>query len=120
MPFSLSHQSTFTFMGGTYDVTSVSVQGPTPEVVDMTPHNAPASQRILVPTGAYTDTGSIDVEALGFADPKNLTGLQGEAVFTTPLGSVTRIVICESASAEGRVGDVLRLRFTLKPTDYTG
>lgn len=86
----------------------------------MTPSGAPVGEKYLVPTGAYTDTGSIEVEALGFADPKNLIGLRGAAVFATPLGSVTRSVICESASADGRVGDVLRLRFTLKPTDYTG
>lgn len=85
----------------------------------MTPALAPVNTKLLVPTGAYTDTGSIEVEALGFADPKNLIGLRGAAVFATPLGTVTRTVICESASAEGRVGDALRLRFTLKPTDYT-
>lgn len=106
-------------MGTIFDVTAVSVQAATPEVVDMTPITAPASQKLLVPTGAFTDTGTIEVEALGFGDPAKLTGQIGSATFTTPLGSVTRNVVCESASAEGRVGDVLRLRFTLKPTDYT-
>jgi hypothetical protein len=118
MPFSLSHNSTFSFAGATYDVTSVSVEAPTAEIVDMTPNNAPVQQKLLVATGAYTDTGSIDVEAFGFTDPKNLIGVAGQAVFATPLGTVTRIVICESASAEGRVGELLRLRFKLKPTDF--
>jgi len=119
MPFSLSQNSTFSFAGGVYDVTSVAVQGPTPEIVDMTPGGAPVGQKWYLASGAYTDTGSIDVEAYGFADPINLIGVAGQAVFTTPLGSVARNVICESASVEGRVGELLRLRFTLKPTDYT-
>jgi hypothetical protein len=118
MPFSLSHNSTFSFAGTTFDVTSVSVEGPTAEIVDMTPGGAPVSHRVLVATGGYTDTGSIDVEAFGFADPKTFIGVAGAAVFATPLGTVTRNVICESASAEGRVGELLRLRFKLKPTDF--
>lgn len=112
-----AQQSTLDFAGSRFSVTSVSVQGPTPEIVDMTPQNAAVGDKRLVWSGAYTDTGSIEVEALGFTDPKNLIGVRGNAVFATPLGSVPRMVICESASVEARAGDLLRLRFTLKPTD---
>ena len=119
MSRSLAHTATFSFVGTTYFATSVSVEAPQPEIVDMTSFSDPATSIVMVPTGAYTSPGRISVECWGFQDPKSLVGVVGQAQFITRLATITRNVVCDSASTEGQVGSLLRLRFTLMPTDYT-
>lgn len=119
MAIALAQNSTFSFKGTAYTVTSVSVEAPTPEVVNMTAIDDGVSQMVMVPTGALTAPGQISVECLGFSDPAALVGELGSAVFTTPQGTITRNAVCNSASVDARTGDVLRVRFTLTPTDYT-
>ena len=110
--------STFTYRGEVFTATSVSVEAPTPEIVDMTPPNAPVGYRVLVPTGDATSTGKIDVEGIGFADPKDYVATVGQAQFQTPAGTINRQVICDSASVTGQVGDLFRFRISFIPTDY--
>lgn len=112
--------STFSYLGIVFNVTSVSVEAPTPEIVDMTPPSAPLGTKVLVPTGDSTSTGRIEVEALpfSFVDPVVLVGTYGQIEFTTPDGFLTRRVICDSASVAGQVGDLVRLRMTFVPTDF--
>lgn len=110
--------STFRFLGNVFAVTSVSVEAPTPEIVDMTPPTAPVGTRVLVPTGDASQTGRIEVEGFGFVDPLRLVTLVGMAEFQTPIGTIYRQVICDSASVTAQVGDVYRLRLSFTPTDY--
>ena len=110
--------STFTYRGEVFTATSVSVEAPTPEIVDMTPPSAPVGYRVLVPTGDATSTGKIDVEGFGFADPLGYVATVGQAVFSTPAGSITRQAVCDAASVTGQVGDVFRFRISFIPTDY--
>lgn len=119
MAVSLAQNSTFSFGGATFTVTSVTVDGPTPEIVNMTAKDDAVGIMRMVPTGAYTSPGRIAIEAFGFSDPKNLIGTVGSAVFTTPQGSITRNAVCDSANVDAQVGQVLRVRVTLMPTDYT-
>lgn len=115
------YSATFSFAGISATVVGLSVETPTAEVVDMTPHNAPAGQNVLVPTGHWTG-GSISVDFLytGSVDPQTLVRRSGQLIFRSTAYSVTRQVVLESASVEARVGEVVRgtLRFLM--TDYTG
>jgi hypothetical protein len=113
MSLALSQKSTFSFNGSTYYVTSVSVDAPQPEIVDMTSATDGASTIKLVPTGAYTSPGKVSVEAFGFGNPKSIVGTEGSATFTTQAGSLSVQAICESASVEAQVGQMLRIRFSL-------
>lgn len=110
--------STFTFRGEVFTATSVSVEAPAPEIVNMTPASAPNGSRVLVPTGDVTSTGKIDVDGFGFADPITYIAKVGLAQFQTPLGTISRQVICDAASVTGQVGDVFRFRISFIPTDY--
>lgn len=113
----LANQSTFTFKGSVYTVTSVSVEAPQPEIVNMTGLLDGPKVMCMVRTGAYTSPGRISVEGFGFYDPKNLVGQFGDVSFATPSGTVGQFCILDSASAEARVGDVLRVSMTFMPTD---
>ena len=119
MSLSLSNRSTFAFRGNTYAATAVSVDAPTAEVVNMTGPSDAKDAVFVVPTGGVTAPGRIAVEAFGFANPKDLIGKLGQATFTTPRGSFTHQAVCESAAIEGRVADLLRIRFSLLMTSYT-
>lgn len=118
MPIALAQKSVFSFKGTPYTVTSVSVEAPQPEVVNMTSIGDTVRCLIMVPTGDLTSPGSINVECLGFDDPSTMVGLMGQAIFSTTQRTITHTAICSSASVDARTGDVLRVRFTLTPTDY--
>jgi hypothetical protein len=114
----LANRAQFVFAGEVYTATGVSVTAPTPEVVNMTSFDAAIRNQIQVPTGDYTAPGRIEVECFGFRDPKDMVGAVGMATLTTRAGSITRRVICDSADVSAQVGELLRLRFSLTPTDY--
>jgi hypothetical protein len=114
----LANRSQFVFAGATYTATSVSISAPTPEVINMTSASDPLRTIKIVPTGDYTSPGSIEVECLGFSDPTALIGVIGQATLSTRAGAISRNVLCESASVQAEVGALLRLRFSLTPTDY--
>jgi hypothetical protein len=114
-----SQGSTFTFKGVVFTATSVSVEAPEAEIVDMTPVTANIGFRVLVPTGDLGgSTGKIDVEGFGFDDPYFYVAQVGQIRFATRLGTITRQVVCDSCSVTGRVGDLLRFRISFVPTDY--
>jgi hypothetical protein len=113
-----SQGSTFTFKGIVFTATSVSVEAPTPEIVDMTPPSAAVGTKVLVPTGDITSTGKIEVDGIGFDDPNIYVTEVGEARFATPLGTITRQVVCDSCSVTAQVGDFFRFRISFIPTEY--
>lgn len=115
----LANQSSFSFNGTVYTVTSVIVESPQPEIVNMTAQTDSASVMRMVRTGAYTSPGRISLEGFGKDDPKTLVDSPGgQAVFTMAGGgSITRYCIIDSARVEGKVGDVFRVSITLMPTD---
>jgi hypothetical protein len=120
MSLRLSNRSQFSFNGQTFTVTSVSVESPEPEIVNMTAIGATVRQLRLVPTGDIVSPGKIAVEAFGFVDPSEMVGTVGEARFATTLGTVVQQVICDSANVEAQVADLLRIRFSLTMTSYQG
>lgn len=115
----LANQSSFTFNGSTYMVTSVIVESPQPEIVNMTSQADGASIMRMVKTGAYTSPGRISLEGFGKDDPKSLVDSPGgQAVFSMAGGGqISRYCIIDSARVEGKVGDVFRVSITLMPTD---
>lgn len=116
----LAQGASFTFRGAAYSVTSVTVEGPTPEVTNATGIGDLAGAVVMVPTGGRTSPGSISIEAIGFVDPISLVGLKGQAAFASPAGSISRNAICESASVEAATGELLRVRMVFTATDYYG
>ncbi len=113
--------ATFTFCGVRATVTRVSVEAPTAEIVDMTAHNAPANQIVLVPTGVYTG-GTIDIDYIasaGGVDPATAVGKTGPAVFTGVGYGVTKKVVCESANKDAAVGQIVSGSMRFRITDHT-
>ena len=113
--------ATFTFCGVKATVTRVSVETPTAEIVDMTAHNTPAGQIVLVPTGAYTG-GTIDIDYIagnGGTDPATAVGKCGDAVFNGVGYSVTKKVVCESATKDASVGQLVAGSMRFRLTNYT-
>jgi hypothetical protein len=115
----LSQGAAFSFKGTQYTVTSVTVESPHPEIVDMTSKVDSNSRNAMVWTGAYSSPGRIVIDGLGFSDPKSLAGSSGYASFSTSGGSVSVRCVCDSASVEAKVGELLRVRISLTTTDYS-
>jgi hypothetical protein len=111
----------FTFRGAVATITSISVETPAAEIVDMTPASASASNIVLVPTGAWSG-GTITVDYLhkaGGTDPQTLVRQVGQATFLSSGYSVTRNVILESASHGVQAGDIVKGTLKFRMTDYT-
>jgi hypothetical protein len=119
MPATTAHGATFTFSGFSGLVTGLSVQTPTAEVVEMSSMTSGSGQIMLVPTGAWTG-GEMTVECLGLGDPQGLVRNVGVATFASQNLTVTRRVVCESASVEARAGELVRATLKLRFTDYVG
>lgn len=117
----IPYSATFTY--GTFSgyVTGLQVEHPTAETVNMTGTNDPVGTFRLVPTGEKKG-GSISVDFMhnGTYDVATLIGTYGSLTFSSTAYSVSKNVICETASMEARTGEVVRgtLKFLL--TDYTG
>jgi hypothetical protein len=112
--------ATFTFCGVQATVTRVSVEAPTAEIVDMTAHNSPAYQIVLVPTGVYTG-GTIDIDYIasaGGTDPATAIGKVGQAVFSGIGYGVAKQVVCESATKEAAVGQLVTGSMRFRITDH--
>lgn len=114
--------ATFTFNGVAATITRLSVETPAAEIVDMTAHNAPTKQLVLVPTGDWRG-GAIDIDyiyAAGGTDPQTVVGTVGQATFASPRYSVARRVILESATTEASVGALVQGTLRFRVTDYAG
>ena len=116
--------ATFTFCGVKALATRVSVEASPAEIVDMTAHNAPVNQTMLVPTGAWVGgRGTADVEFLrtsGGVSPLNAIGKVGMASFSGNAFSINYNAVCETASEEAAVGELVRGTMRLRFTDYAG
>lgn len=115
--------ATFTFCGVRAIATRVSVEAPTAEIVDMTAHNAAVDTTMLVPTGAWVGGGgTVDVEFLqsptNAVSPLVAIGKVGLASFTGNTFSINKRAVCESATVEAAVGDLVRGTMRLRFTDY--
>ena len=103
-------------------IVGISVESPQAEVVDMTKVGDPVGYSVQAPTGAWTG-GSVSVDYLkrdGAGDPSSLVRSYGTLTFSSPKHSISKTVVCESASEEARVGDLVRGTINFRLTDYTG
>ena len=106
-----SQGATFTFPGFTALCTSISVQEPEAEVVDMTRINDPVRTRRMVATGDVTSPATVRVDYIRLANtpaPLTISGLSGQLVISHPNVSVSKKAVLQSATSEIAVGDVLR------------
>ena len=108
-----SQGATFTFPGLTALYTSISVQEPQAEVVDMTKIDDPVGTRRMVSTGDKTSPARVRVDYIRLAatpKPMNISGLSGQLVIShTELGlAFSQKAIVESASSEIAVGDFIK------------
>lgn len=118
--------ATFTFAGSlgsfTGAITSISVETPTAEVVDMTSPSDPSGYAILVPTGEWSG-GGVTVEyiaAAGAGDQQSIVRGIGTLSFGSPKYSVSRRAILESIRQDASVGDLVRGTANFRVTDYAG
>jgi hypothetical protein len=107
-----SQGTTFTFPGITAHYTSISVEEPEAEVVDITGVADPLSvRRRMVATGDFTSPGSVRVDYIRLAAtpaPMTISGLSGQLTISHANLSVSKQAILQSASSEMAVGDFLR------------
>jgi hypothetical protein len=106
-----SQGTTFTFPGFTALYTSISVEEPEAEVVDMTRIDDPAGVRRMVSTGDVTSPATVRVDYIrlaGTPSPLAISGLSGQLVISHPNISVSKKAVLQSATSEIAVGDVLR------------
>jgi hypothetical protein len=120
MSGAIASNAIFTFAGFSGSVTSISVETPSAEIVNMSSVSNGAGAQVLVPTKDRVG-GSITV---GFmspeSDPQGLVGTRSTLRFTSSGYSVSRNVILESASVEVRTGEVIRGSLKFQMTDYYG
>lgn len=117
-----AHGATFSFHSFNAAIVGLSVNTPTAEIVDMTPVGAPASQILMVPTGAVSG-GEVSVDYIRLTDtvdPQSLVSKCAALQFSSAGFSLSRRAILQSATTEVRAGDIVKgtLRFVL--TDYQG
>lgn len=117
----IPYSATFTYGSFAGYVTGLQVELPTAETINMTGQNDPVGTFKLVPTGEKKGGGiTVDFMHNGTYDVASLIGTYGTLTFSSSAYSVSKNVICETASMEARTGEVVRgtLKFLL--TDYTG
>lgn len=115
-----AHGATFSFLGAMATITGISVEMPTAETTDMTPASSNAAQQVIVPTGAWSG-GTITVDFLNLnVDPQVLVRSVGQLSFGSAGYSVSRRVVCESASVSAQAGELVRGSLRFRMTDYQG
>lgn len=106
-----SQGTTFTFPGFTAHYTSISVEEPQAEIVDMTDLGDAVGVRRMVGTGDITSPGRVRVDYIrqaGTPAPLTISGLSGSLSISHANVSVTKKAILESATSEIAVGQFLR------------
>lgn len=118
--------ATFVFTGSlgsfTGAITSISVETPTAEVVDMTSPSDPSGHAILVPTGEWSG-GGVTVEFIaqpGVDVQQSIVRGIGSLTFASSNYSVSRRAILESIRQDASVSDLVRGTATFRVTDYMG
>jgi hypothetical protein len=115
-----AHGATFSFLGFSGKLTGISVEMPTAEVANMTSVAAGRGLMVMVPTGESSG-GTITVDFLAFsADPQTFVKMVGNLSFSSGGYSVSRRVICESASVTAQAGEIVRGSLKFLMTDYQG
>ncbi len=120
MSIGVPYNATFTFNGFAATVTSVQVETPVSEIVDMTGVTDPTGHTVQVATGDIRG-GAVTVDFLyaGSTDPQTLIGTNGILAFTSSAYSVARRAILESASVTAQTADVVRGQLKFRMTDST-
>jgi hypothetical protein len=110
-----SQGTTFTFAGFQAHFTSISVEEPQAEIVDMTSGVGtaidPLRVRRMVATGDIISPARVQVDYIrlsGTPAPMAISGLSGQLSIAHANISVTRQAILESATSEMAVGEFLR------------
>jgi hypothetical protein len=117
--------ATFSFSGATAFgglVTSISVETPVAEVVDMTAATAATGTIMLVPTGDWSG-GRVSVDYIARTttqDIKEFVRNTGVLSIASAGFSVSRNVIFESGSMGARTGELVSGSMTFRITDYKG
>jgi hypothetical protein len=116
----VARNATFSFSGFSGQVTDISVQSPSAEIVDMSSTSNISGAQVLVPTGGLIG-GSISVGFMSTGSgPEGLVGKRASLLFSATGYSVTRNVILESANVDVRLGEVIRGSMKFRITDYYG
>jgi hypothetical protein len=112
--------ATFSFLSFSGTLLGISVEMPTAEVVNMTGMQDSTGTIAMVPTGDWSG-GTITVDFLTFnADPQSYVKKVGGLSFSSGGYSVSRRVVCESASVSAQTGELVRGSFRFQMTDYQG
>jgi len=112
--------ATFSFLSFSGKLLGISVEMPTAEVTNMTAAEDSLGYTFMVPTGEWAG-GTITVDFLTTnADPQSFVRQVGNLTFTSAGYSVTRRVICESASVSAQAGELVRGSLKFLMTDYKG
>lgn len=106
-----SQGMTFTFPGFSAHYTSISVEEPEAEVVDMTKIDGPLKKRYMVATGDVISPATVRVDYIRLAGtpaPLAMSGTSGQLVISHPSISVSEMAVLRSATSEIAVGEFLR------------
>jgi hypothetical protein len=115
-----AHGATFSFLTFRGTLTGISVEMPTAEVTNMTDASDGLGYTFMVPTGEWAG-GTITVDFLTTtADPQTLVRKVGNLSFSSAGYTVSRRVICESASISAQAGELVRGSLKFLMTDYRG
>jgi hypothetical protein len=115
-----AHGAKFSFLTFSGTLTGISVEMPTAEVTNMTAAGDSLGYTFMVPTGEWTG-GTITVDFLTInADPWEFVKKVGNLSFSSGGYSVSRRVICESASVSAQAGELVRGSLKFLITDYQG
>lgn len=118
--FGVPYNATFTFNGAVATVTSIQVDTPVAEIVDMTSINDPIGYTRKAATGDIRG-GGVTVDFLfrvGGTDPQSLIGQNGILTFASSAYSVSRRAILESASVSARTGELVSGQLKFQITDW--
>lgn len=116
-----SQGTTFTFPGFTANYTSISVEEPQAEVVDMTTTQTPLGKKRMVYTGDIVSPGRIRVDytrLAGTPAPLSISGLSGNLSISHANINVTKKAVLESASSEIAVGNLIRGTLNFVVSDF--
>lgn len=112
------YNATFSFYGVQATVTSVQVETPVAEIVDMTSVTDPAGYTLQAATGDIRG-GSVTVDFIGLSvDPQTLVGRNDVLTFASTAYSVARRVVLESASVSARTGELVNGQLKFRITDF--
>jgi hypothetical protein len=115
-----AHGATFSFLNFSGKLVGISVEMPTAEVTNMTAAGDRLGYTFMVPTGEWAGgTITVDFLAAGI-DPQTLVRRVGNLSFSSNGYSISRRVICESASIGAQAGELVRGSLKFLMTDYQG